>query len=87
VGVQLTNVEAEIADVFSDMADLVSQCRFNDSEPDCAIQNAIELGEINTSRFARWSKLVLEECSNSSSMAARSTDNRSQLKRTKKIKQ
>ena len=88
---QLTNVKAGIADLFSDMADLVSQCRFNDcqhdSEPGCAIQNAIELGEIDPSRFARWNKLVLEERSNSSSMAARGTDNRSQLKRTKKTKQ
>ena len=86
-----TNVEAGIADVFSDMADLVSQCRFNDcqhdSEPGCAIQNAIALGEIDPSRFARWNKLVLEERSNSSSMAARGTDNRPQLKRTKKTKQ
>jgi ribosome biogenesis GTPase len=58
---QLTDAESGVAEVFSDLDDLSTQCRFNDcrhaSEPGCAILAALERGDIDEARLARWRKL------------------------------
>ena len=50
--------------VFSDIVNLAEQCRFNDcaheTEPDCAIQEAIASGELAERRLVSWRKLQRE---------------------------
>lgn len=88
---QLTDVEAGIADVFADMVALAGQCRFNDckhdTEPGCAIQSALEHGDIDAARFARWGKLAAEERFNSSSLAERKSAGKSLHKMIHSIQQ
>lgn len=54
-----------IGEVFSDIEDLASMCRFNDcaheAEPGCAVQAAIADQTLDQGRFSRWQKLVREE--------------------------
>lgn len=49
---------------FSDIDDLISQCRFNDcshnTEPGCAIRKAIASGELDERRFDNYKKLQKE---------------------------
>lgn len=78
---QLTDVDAGIAGVFEDMVGLAGQCRFSDckheTEPGCAIQNALKRGDIDSARLVRWNKLVAEERFNSSSLAERKSADKS----------
>lgn len=78
---QLTDVEAGIADVFADIVALADQCRFrdcrHDSEPGCAIQGALARGEIDPDRVARWNKLAAEERFNALSLAERKAADKS----------
>lgn len=86
---QLTDVEAGLADVFADMAALARQCRFSDcrhdKEPGCAIQSALARGEIDPDRLARWNKLVAEERFNASTLAERKSAGKSLRKRINAI--
>ncbi len=88
---QLTDVETGIADVFADMVVLAGQCRFSDckheTEPGCAIRRALEFGDIDPSRLARWNKLVTEERFNSSSLAERKSADKSFQKMINTIQQ
>lgn len=72
---QLTDAAEGIDNVFSDIKSLAAECRFKDcqhqSEPGCAIQGAIERGEIDEARLGRWRKLIAEEAFNSASLAER----------------
>lgn len=62
---RLTDAADGIEQVFSDLAELASQCRFSDcqheTEPDCAIRGAIEEGTLDPARLARWQKLLRED--------------------------
>jgi ribosome biogenesis GTPase len=66
---QLADVAGGIEDVFADLVALAGDCRFADcrheSEPDCAVRSAIESGEIEAERLARYRKLANEERRNS----------------------
>jgi ribosome biogenesis GTPase len=88
---QLTDVEAGIADVFADIVALVGQCRFSDckhdSEPGCAIQGAFEREEIDPDRLARWRKLAAEERFNASTLAERKAAKKSFQKMINAIQQ
>ncbi|GGX49605.1 putative ribosome biogenesis GTPase RsgA [Tateyamaria omphalii] len=72
---QLTDAASGIRDVFSDMDDLSGQCRFKDckheTEPGCAVLEAVESGHIDPSRLARWRKLMAEDAFNSASLSER----------------
>ena len=50
---------------FADVFDLMEDCRFrdckHDREPGCAVQAAIEAGELDPARFASLERLVAEE--------------------------
>jgi ribosome biogenesis GTPase len=53
-----------LAEVFSEVEDLATRCRFNDclhvSEPGCAVIAAVEAGELSEARVERWRKLQRE---------------------------
>lgn len=72
---QLTDASSGVADVFADLQALAADCRFrdcqHDTEPGCAVQAALESGEMDRARFGRWQKLIAEERFNSSSLAER----------------
>lgn len=59
--------------VFSDVTDLLGQCRFNNcehvSEPGCAVQAAISSGDLDPERLVRWQKLVREDQFNTENVA------------------
>ena len=77
---QLTDAQEGIADVFEDITALAEQCRFNDcthdTEPGCAIKDALAHCDITPDRLARWNKLVAEERFNSASLAERKSDDK-----------
>ena len=62
--VGLWDAEEGIEEVFSDLAELAGQCRFNDcaheTEPGCAIREAVASGVLDPERVARWRTLVVE---------------------------
>lgn len=77
---QLADAASGIADVFDDIDVLSSQCRFSDcqhdTEPGCAVRNAIEDGRLEPDRLFRWRKLTAENAFNSATLAERRTKNR-----------
>jgi ribosome biogenesis GTPase len=58
---QLTDAEAGIAEVFADVVTLAKRCRFTDcrheTEPGCAIREALETGELPRERWQRYRAL------------------------------
>jgi ribosome biogenesis GTPase len=56
--------EGDIDSAFSDIAELAAQCKFNDcahsTEPDCAVREALESGELDPGRWANYGKLQRE---------------------------
>lgn len=72
---QLAGVTSGLDDLFADLADLAAKCRFADcaheSEPGCAVRDAIRSGALDEARLARWRKLKAEEAFNSASLAER----------------
>ncbi len=76
---QLTDVSEGIADLFGDIEELVANCRFHDcqhdTEPGCAVREAIENGALEEDRYRRWCKLNAENERNSQTIAqARAKD-------------
>ncbi len=62
---RLTDATESIAATFDDIDELGRQCRFadcaHDSEPGCAIRAAVDTGDLDPVRLARWRKLLAEE--------------------------
>ncbi len=62
---QLWLTEDSMDETFADIETLAQQCRFRDcqhqSEPGCAIQAAIETGELSANRFGNYQKLQKEQ--------------------------
>jgi ribosome biogenesis GTPase len=56
--------EGDVDSAFSDIAELAAQCRFNDcahsTEPDCAVQEALESGVLDPERYKSYRKLERE---------------------------
>lgn len=86
---QLTDVQTGIEDVFSDLIDLATGCRFadcrHDTEPGCAIQAALEAGTLDPKRLKHWKKLEAEERYNTETLAERRARNRSFGKMVKEV--
>ena len=86
---QLLDVQSGIDDVFSEISELSSECKFVDctheTEPGCAILAAIESDDIDADRVARWRKLVREEAHNRASIAERRAQDKSTGKLYKTI--
>lgn len=85
---QLTDVKEGIDEVFTDIVDLTVQCRFNNcthqSEPGCAVQAALNKGELSAERLQNWQKLAAEELRNTESIAEKHTKNRALAKMEKR---
>lgn len=73
--IQLADTETGLAGLFADLEELAQNCRFNDcghtNEPGCAIISALENGQLDENRIARWQKLLAEDRFNTSSLAER----------------
>lgn len=86
---QLTDVASGIGELFADIQDLVTQCRFNDckhdSEPGCAIRSALEEGTIDSDRLGRWRKLLAEESFNTESLVKRKIKDKAFGKMVRKV--
>ena len=69
----LSDAAAGIDAVFADVTELAGQCRFRDcthqSEPGCAVQQAIAAGDLDAARLQRWGKLKREDRFNSETTA------------------
>lgn len=87
---QLTDAASGIDSVFADLHELASQCRFRDcqheTEPGCAILEAIERGDVEKTRLDRWRKLIAEEAFNNASLAERRSRDREFGKMVRRIK-
>ena len=72
---QLVDVGDALDDVFSDVAAFAGKCRFTDcvheSEPGCAVQEAITNHTLDPERLRRYRKLQLEDRRNTESIAER----------------
>ena len=73
--IQLAECKEGISSTFSEIEELAQQCRFKDcshqSEPGCAVQQAIKEGRIDQRRFDNYLKLKKEEALNSATLAER----------------
>lgn len=87
---QLTDAASGIEDVFADLCELSTRCRFSDcqhrTEPGCAILGAIEAGEIDEARLGRWRKLMAEDAFNAASLAERKSKDKAFGKMVREIK-
>eukprot|EP00545_Synedropsis_sp_CCMP1620_P005240 CAMPEP_0119028768 /NCGR_PEP_ID=MMETSP1176-20130426/39510_1 /TAXON_ID=265551 /ORGANISM="Synedropsis recta cf, Strain CCMP1620" /LENGTH=450 /DNA_ID=CAMNT_0006984987 /DNA_START=83 /DNA_END=1432 /DNA_ORIENTATION=+ len=65
---QLLDAAMGLREVFADIVELSTQCRFRDcrheTEPGCAVQEAIDDGVLREKRFLRWEKLTTEDAIN-----------------------
>jgi ribosome biogenesis GTPase / thiamine phosphate phosphatase len=56
--------EGDVSNAFSDIAELSAECRFNDcthrTEPGCAVQEAMESGDLDPARYESYRKLERE---------------------------
>jgi len=72
---QLVDVGEALDQVFGDVAGLAASCRFADcsheSEPGCAVQAAIQRGDLDADRLRRFRKLLSEDRRNTESVAER----------------
>jgi ribosome biogenesis GTPase len=86
---QMADTASGIANVFEDMQALASQCRFKDcqheTEPGCAVREAIKNGQTDPARLLRWRKLLTEEAFNSTSLAQRRTKDRAFGKMVRRV--
>lgn len=78
---QLVDVGDALDDVFSDITEFSEQCRFSDcsheAEPDCAVQAAINEGNLEAGRLKRFRKLQSEDRRNTETIAERRARDRS----------
>jgi len=70
---RLQHTSDGITAVFDEIVHAATQCRYADcqheSEPGCAVQTAIERGELDPERLKRWRKLQREDRRNTQSVA------------------
>ncbi|MCP5089405.1 MAG: ribosome small subunit-dependent GTPase A [Gammaproteobacteria bacterium] len=86
---QLVDVGTALNDVFADIVELATRCRFSDcsheAEPDCAVRLAIADGDIDADRLRRFRKLQSEDRRNTETMAERRLRDRNLGKMYKSI--
>lgn len=86
---QLTDAAAGISELFEDIEELATTCKFrncaHESEPGCAVNAALADGTLDPARLDRWRKLIAEEAHNSESVAERRTRERGFSKHVKRV--
>jgi ribosome biogenesis GTPase len=86
---KLVDVSEGLAEVFADIEDAVTRCRFSDcshvSEPGCAVLEGLVAGTLDAGRLQRWRKLVAENTRHSESIAARRARERQFGKMAKRV--
>ncbi len=72
---QIADASDGLEQVFAEIAELATQCRFADcrheSEPGCAVRDALESGALDAERLRRYRKLAAEERHNSEAVHER----------------
>ena len=70
---QLSDCEDGVETTFADIGDLAKRCRFADcqheTEPDCAVQQAIQSGTLELRRLQNYQKLQREQAHNAETLA------------------
>jgi ribosome biogenesis GTPase len=70
---QLANCDEGINTTFAEITSLAERCRFSDcqhdSEPGCAVRDAISRGELKARRLISYQKLMREQAFNSATLA------------------
>ncbi len=73
--IQIADCKDGLASTFADIEQYARQCRFSDcqhnSEPGCAVQQAIEVGDLDQRRLINYMKLLREEALNTASLSER----------------
>ncbi len=86
---KVAEVDTALATVFDDIEAMASKCRFADcrheSEPGCAVRDAIESGDIPARRLRNYQKLLRENERNSASLAERRSQGRAFAKLIKQV--
>ena len=87
---KVAEVDEGLATVFDDVEDTALKCRFADccheSEPGCAVRDAVENGDIDARRLRNYLKLLRENERNSASLAERRSRERAFAKVVKEVK-
>jgi ribosome biogenesis GTPase len=87
---KVADVDAALATVFDDIEAMAAKCRFTDcgheSEPGCAVRNAVENGDIEARRLRNYLKLLGENERNSASLAGKRLQGRTFAKHVKQAK-
>ncbi|MGF1688094.1 ribosome small subunit-dependent GTPase A [Photobacterium japonica] len=70
---QLSDCEQGVSETFSEIAAMAELCRFSDcahdGEPGCAVQAALERGELTARRLVSYQKLMREQALNGATLA------------------
>ena len=86
---QLTGSEESVDELFEDISALARECRFRNcehvDEPGCAVQSAIEEGQLDNRRLNSFRKLQSEQKRNSATLAERRRKDRKQGAFYKKV--
>lgn len=86
---QLIACAEGVAETFSDITELAKQCKFGDcqhqSEPQCAVQAAIESGALQERRFSNYQKLLREQAHNGASLAEKRANDKALHKYYKSV--
>jgi ribosome biogenesis GTPase len=73
--IALQDAASGIDEVFDDILGLARRCRFRDcaheTEPGCAVREAVERGDLDPARLGRWRKLRREDALNSEALHER----------------
>jgi len=87
---KVADVDTALATIFDDIEAMASNCRFTDcrheSEPGCAVRNAVENGDIEARRLRNYLKLLRENERNSASLAEKRLQGRAFAKHIKQVK-
>lgn len=85
---QLTDVAAGLANLFNDVEAFAHRCKFanceHNTEPQCAVQEAIENGELEVRRLESYRKLKREDARNTQTIAQRHERSRKWTKAVKR---
>lgn len=81
---QLAECVQGVSETFSEIVALAEQCRFSDcthtSEPNCAVQKAIEQGGVPLRRLTSYQKLLKEQAFNSATLLEKKVKEKSFVK-------